>query len=787
MTSRTDALGNTMYWGNTSGLGGYNIANQNVMVTYPATGQTGTGNSRETTTYLYPGGPEVSTQSFDESGAQIRQVQSMYGPEGELLATEGSTEFVSYTYDGLYRVHTLTDGNGHATTYYYNGQGYLDTVTYPGYTGPTPQYSTSAKNWSQVSATGADSVHDTAYDAFGDVLQRIDGRGVVTNYTYADPENNLTNVSYNVSAAAGVPSQPPVTLTYDGFGRLATADNGVTQTHYGYTTGGTTAPGYDDDDNPLNVQTGYYQSGAIAFTKNINYSYYPDGSKSAMVTPAGTFNYNYDAAGRPTSETNPFSETTSWTYLNNNWLAGQTLGNGAVTSYTYNAKALVTDLTNKDSSGNVLSDFGSMTYDGVGNRTSVTANYNSDTAYSGTTSYSYDSKNELTAESKQTIPAAGQTAQPVYANAFAYDAAENPTTFRSTSGAAYNSDNQNAGSNYDYDGNGNPTTYKGAAYTFDAENRLTTVGTTLTAGYGAGDLRAWRTDTTGTTYFLYGNETTTPVCELNSSGSLIATNTYTINGIASRNTGGASIYYEFDQQGNVAERLNSSGSSTSTSTTDAFGNVANSATATDPFGYTGQEGYYTDLSTGLILTTFRYYDPSNGRFVNRDPDGYQGGIGLYTYCENEPADDSDPMGTDSNEVHWNDGVYTRNKVGDRDINKGYPHWDVKGTKLWIGNDGFARGPNGCKQKIKDKSTLREIDNGIEQWRRRGEPIIAPQQNKFVPTDPPLMYDQVNLLPIAIIMGPATGGILDGPLADGECICKELQGLQTVSRGFAHAM
>jgi len=37
------------------------------------------------------------------------------------------------------------------------------------------------------------------------------------------------------------------------------------------------------------------------------------------------------------------------------------------------------------------------------------------------------------------------------------------------------------------------------------------------------------------------------------------------------------------------------------------------------------------------------------------------------------------------------------------------------------------------------------------------------------------------------MGPATGGILDGPLADGECICKELQGLQTVSRGFAHAM
>ena len=66
---------------------------------------------------------------------------------------------------------------------------------------------------------------------------------MVTSYMYNDPENNLSNVSYNVSAAIGVPSQPPVTLTYDGFGRLATADNGVTQTDYGYTTGGTSAPG----------------------------------------------------------------------------------------------------------------------------------------------------------------------------------------------------------------------------------------------------------------------------------------------------------------------------------------------------------------------------------------------------------------------------------------------------------------------------------------------------------------------------------------------------------------
>jgi len=44
---------------------------------------------------------------------------------------------VTYTYDALYRVQTLTDGNGHATHYYYTKAGYLDSMTYPGYRGPT--------------------------------------------------------------------------------------------------------------------------------------------------------------------------------------------------------------------------------------------------------------------------------------------------------------------------------------------------------------------------------------------------------------------------------------------------------------------------------------------------------------------------------------------------------------------------------------------------------------------------------------------------------------------------
>jgi len=80
-------------------------------------------------------------------------------------------------------------------------------------------------------------------------------------------------------------------------------------------------------------------------------------------------------------------------------MSGQALTDGAATTYTHNAKALLTGLENQVGSGNVLSNFTGMTYDGVGNRTALTATVNSDTSYSGTTNYTYDIKNELTNES----------------------------------------------------------------------------------------------------------------------------------------------------------------------------------------------------------------------------------------------------------------------------------------------------------------------------------------------------------------------------------------------------
>ena len=99
---------------------------------------------------------------------------------------------------------------------------------------------------------------------------------------------------------------------------------------------------------------------------------------------------------------------------------------------------------------------------------------------------------------------------------------------------------------------------------------------------------------------------------------------------------------------------------------DAFGVDWKSAANADPFAYNAQSGYYLDRETGLYLCGFRYYDPVNARWLNRDPIGFSGGINLYGYCQ------QNPIGW----VDWS-GEQTRNNRGR--ASSGYFERPVPGT------------------------------------------------------------------------------------------------------------
>jgi hypothetical protein len=170
---------------------------------------------------------------------------------------------------------------------------------------------------------------------------------------------------------------------------------------------------------------------------------------------------------------------------------------------------------------------------------------------------------------------------------------------------SYNSNNQQTGTGFTHDGNGNPTNYGGTPLTFDPESRMTAYGSILSAGYTGDGLRAWKQNASGRTYFLYDGNL--PIVELDSTGSLTATNSFADNGLVSRCEGSTSAFYSFDSEGNVAERSDAGGIVLVDHFFSAHGSAL-SGTLSDPFGYKAQSGYYTDNETGTDTHYIVIYD-----------------------------------------------------------------------------------------------------------------------------------------------------------------------------------
>ena len=114
----------------------------------------------------------------------------------------------------------------------------------------------------------------------------------------------------------------------------------------------------------------------------------------------------------------------------------------------------------------------------------------------------------------------------------------------------------------------------------------------------------------------------------------------------SQGSRGYSCWY--DLNGNLTELVDDSGAIAAHYAYDPYGQVIGEwADTNDSFAVSNAFGFstkYTDKETGLLYFGRRYYSPTLGRWINRDPIEEAGGYNLYAYGLNDPVNRFDPNG-----------------------------------------------------------------------------------------------------------------------------------------------
>lgn len=106
--------------------------------------------------------------------------------------------------------------------------------------------------------------------------------------------------------------------------------------------------------------------------------------------------------------------------------------------------------------------------------------------------------------------------------------------------------------------------------------------------------------------------------------------------------GGSTFFYHQDGLGTVTDLTDSTGATAKSYSYDAYGTIVDqTGTVDQPYTYTGRE---FDSESGLYYYRARSYDPSTGRFIQKDPVGFAGDLNLYRYTRSNSVNRIDPSG-----------------------------------------------------------------------------------------------------------------------------------------------
>jgi RHS repeat-associated protein len=377
----------------------------------------------------------------------------------------------------------------------------------------------------------------------------------------------------------------------------------------------------------------------------MSYTYNTAGQRTvATEVGLGALTNVYDGTnGRLMTQTNRFSETTTYAYDSAGRVQRKTLHNGQYEEYTYDQRNRVMTMNLYPSGGGTPLRVEDYTLDAASQVTKLISG-------SQTTLYAYDNHSQLLQEKG--------TAGTIFEHNYTYDNNGNRLTRNDgTNSDVYTYDdgdklldvkrNLNNWREYVYDGAGNTTERKKwisggwdtETLTYDWQDRMVTqdAGKNKNAEhvYNGVNTRV-ATGKIGqapnNTFARDGVGVTAPVMRDSNAA-------YT-PGTSEKRGGATTFMHSGIKNANV--QTTTAGTIAATRTYDAFGNtVASTGTWKGPFGYAGQFGYQEDAG-GLKLLGNRYYDAEIGRFITKDP--IKDGRNWYAYCDNNPVTFGDPHG-----------------------------------------------------------------------------------------------------------------------------------------------
>jgi len=447
-------------------------------------------------------GPDRAMRyQYDEVG-RLKSSTSGYGSGTEI------TERATYTANG--KPLTLTDGKGNVSTLAYDGFDRLSRMRYPNASGGG-------------SSTTDFEAYD--YDPNGNVTKtKTRAQAVTTPITY---DFNATYDALNRQTLLDAPAgMADTSYTYDNFGRLLTANNGV-----------------------ANSQT-----------------WDALGRLTSETGPLGTMGYQYDLAGRRTRQTWPdaFYVTNSWN-LANEMTAVLHGGTTQIVGFSYDNLGRRTGISRSNGVGSAYG------YDGASRLTSLSHDVGG-TAADVTYTYAYNPAGQITSKTTSN-------------DAYLWTPLVGSTTYTLN---GLNQVTAAGGAALSYDNNGNLTNDGTRSYAYDPANRLTGSGTATLSYDALGRLDNY-IGTQGSRYLYDGVEavgfassgTTINTRFIRGPGVDEVLASYTSTGST------PAQFWLPDERGSLVDTVNgSTGVSTAINTYDEYGNPGSGNVGR--FQYTGQ-------------------------------------------------------------------------------------------------------------------------------------------------------------------------------------------------------